>query len=138
MERISSASRRVSEDYPIRTQSEMSRRISESVLRSSTCSDSPAQPGGAEPAPLGRHDGAGRGRPHVLRAGQGHGSASELPRLHLLPPPGPGPRGLSGISGNFAYHQPQGGLALSSRCLRKAFSHPVSNRSFLSYCRRET
>lgn len=67
-----------------------------------------AQPGGAEPAPLRRHDGAGRGRPLVLRAGQGHGSAAQLPRLRLLPQAGPGPRGLSGISGNFADNQSQG------------------------------
>lgn len=67
-----------------------------------------AQPGGAEPAPPGRHDGAGHGRPHVLRAGQGDGSASKLSRLHLLPQAGPGPRGLSGISRNFANNQSQG------------------------------
>lgn len=67
-----------------------------------------AQPGGAEPAPLRRHDGAGRGRPLVLRAGQGHGAAAQLPRLRLLPQAGPGPRGLSRISGNFAHNQSQG------------------------------
>lgn len=132
MERISSASQRVSEYYwsKVSTQVSASLTVLVQLFLSSTLSDSPAPPGGAEPAPLGRHDGAGRGRPHVLRAGQGDGSASQLPRLRLLPPAGPGPRGLPGIPGNVARHQPEGGWLLSRRCLTKPFSLPANRLWF--------
>ena len=68
----------------------------------------PADPGGAEPAPLGGHDGRGRGRPHVLRAGQGHGPAAALPRLPVVRAPGPAPRGPPAVPARHARHQPPG------------------------------
>lgn len=68
----------------------------------------PAQPCGLEPAPLRRHDGARRGWPDVLRASQGDGFGSKLPRLHFFPQARPGPRGLSWFPGNSASYQPQG------------------------------
>lgn len=44
----------------------------------------------------------------MLRAGQGDGFSSELPRLHFFPQARPGPRGLSWFPGNSANYQPQG------------------------------
>ena len=68
----------------------------------------PAQPGRLEPAPLRWHDGARHGWPDVLRASQGDGFGSELPRLHFLPQARPGPCGVSWFQGNPASNQPQG------------------------------
>lgn len=69
----------------------------------------PAQPGGPEPAPLRQHDGARLSRPDVLRAGQGDGFASKLPRLYFFSQARPGPCGLPWFQGHSACNQPQGG-----------------------------
>lgn len=82
---------------------------------------SPAQPGGLEPAPHGQHDGAQHGWSHVLRASQGDGFGSKLPRLHFFPQARPGPPGLPRFPGNSASYQPEGESSSSNNYFHYLF-----------------